>query len=237
MLLVNLSKAIVREREREREQVDLDIMKKMKTPYILAKSGKWEGFRAFFHEHKDLLDKHIDLHRSTPFHYAANSGRPGMYQEMLGMVSPSNIHYVLRMTDDMGYTPLHEVARAGEVDMTASILEYEVKEREETEYEPLLYMRSKLGETPVYRAASHGNTNLLKYFVENKSIDLRQHFHRIEDKMSILHIAVINKRIGRPPSLSFAIRVHALGALLSHAIVYMIIVFFWQQCCWSLSRQ
>ena len=103
---------------------------------------------------------------------------PTMYQDMLEMVGPSDIQPVLRMQDDMGNTPLHEVAFAGQVEMAASILKFEVKETEETEYEPLLYMTNILGETPVYRAAALGNTNLLKYFVEDSGIDLRQHFHR-----------------------------------------------------------
>ena len=102
---------------------------------------------------------------------------PTMYQEMLEMVGPSDIQHVLRMQDDMGNTLLHEVAYTGEVEMTASILEYEVKETEETGYEPMLFMRNILAETPVYRAAAFGNTNLLKYFVEDVGIDLRHSSH------------------------------------------------------------
>ena len=162
------------------------------------------------------------------------------------MVGPSDIQQVLRMQDDMGNTPLHEVAFAGQAEMVASILKYEVKETEETEYEPLLYVRNILGENPVYRAAALGNTNLLKYFVEDLEIDLRQHFHRIGDNMSILHTAVIGQYFGLSLFqsyssiliLSFAIRVHALIPLLSLAIVNIIIFlsFFWH-CCWNLTRQ
>ena len=166
-----------------------------------------------------------------------------MYQEMLEMVDPSNIQQVLRMQDDMGNTPLHEVAFAGLAEMVASILKYEVKE---TEYEPLLYVRNILGETPVYRAAALGNTNLLKYFVEDLERELRQHFHRTVDNMSILHTAVIGQNFGLSLFqsyssiliLSFVIRVHALIPLLSLAIVNIIIFlsFFWH-CCWNLTRQ
>ena len=177
-----------------------DSTEKMKEPYVLAKRYDWQGFGNFFHEHKDLLDKHIDLHQSTPLHYAAHCGSPSMYKGMLDMLGSGGSQHVLRMQDDMGNTPLHEVAFVGEVEMTATILKYEVKEteeeRERRQIEPLLHMRNHLGETPVYRAAALGKTPLLKYFVEDLKIDLREHFHRTGDNMSILHTAVIDQFFG-----------------------------------------
>lgn len=175
-------------------------IEKMKKPYILAKRYDWEGFHEFFSKHTDLLDKQIDLHQSTPFHYAAHCGSPRRYEEMLEMVDSSDMQHVLRMQDDMGNTPLHEVAFTGEVEMTDSILKYE--DKESGQYESLLGMRNNLGETPVYRAAALGKTKLLKYFVEDKCVDLTQHFHRTGDKMSILHTAVIDQFFGLSLSLS-----------------------------------
>ena len=180
-------------------------MEKMKEPYRLAKSYDWEGFRNFFSENKRLLDKQIDLHQSTPLHYAVHCGIPSMYQEMLDMVDPRDIQHVLRMQDNMGNTPLHEVALTGDVEITASILKYEVmeteEERETRQYEKLLDMRNNVGETPVYRAAAHGKTDLLKYFVEDFNTDLTQHFRRTGDNMSILHTAVIDQYFGLSLSL------------------------------------
>ena len=194
-----------------RKQVDPAVMKKMQTPYILARTGNWDNFRAFFGDNKDLLDKPVDLHQSTPLHYAAHSGKPGIYQELLGMVSPSNILHVLRMRDDIGNTPLHEVSYAGDLQMAVSILKYT------EEKESLLDMTNVLGETPVYRAAALGKTNLLKYFIEDLGKDLsKKHVFRSQDKQSILHTAVLNNRIGFSLVLSsililsFAIRVHEL---------------------------
>lgn len=171
-------------------------IEKMKEAYILAKRYDWKGFLEFFRKHKDLLDKQIDLHQSTPFHYAAHCGSPEMYEEMLGMVDPSNVKHVLRMQDDMGNTPLHEVAFTGEVEMTKSILHKDQIAGLTEQFSPLLEMRNKLGETPVYRAAALGKTDLLKCFVDELDIDLRQHFHRSGDKMSILHTAVIDQFFG-----------------------------------------
>ncbi|MED6134967.1 hypothetical protein PIB30_041939 [Stylosanthes scabra] len=168
----------------------------MKKPYILAKRYEWEEFGKFFRENdKELLYKHIDLHQSTAFHYAAHCGRPSMYKEMLEMLDdPIGIQHVLRMQDDMGNTPLHEVAFVGEVEMTDHILKYDDDGKEQ--FEPLLFMRNHLGETPVYRAAALGKTKLLQHFVHDLNIDLTQHFHRTADHMSILHTAVIDHFFG-----------------------------------------
>ena len=170
-------------------------VERMKEPYVLAKRHDWEGFREFFLKNKDLLDKHIDLRQSTPFHYAAHCSKPSMYEEMLEMVEdPSDIQHALRMQDEKGNTPLHEVALTGDVKITAIIVK--AGESEPGQYEPLVGIRNKLGETPVFRAAALGNSNLLKFFVEDRSIDLRQHFHRTVDNMSILHMAVIGQFFG-----------------------------------------
>jgi ankyrin repeat protein len=179
-------------------------IEKMKEPYILAKRYNWKGFLEFFLKHIELLDKQIDLHQSTPFHYAAHCGSPEMYNKMLSMVDPSNMQHVLRMQDDMGNTPLHEVAFTGEVEMTESILKKEKETMSEQFPMPLLQMRNKLGETPVYRAAALGKTSLVKYFVEELDVELRDHFHRISDKMSILHTAVIDQFFGFSLTLSFS---------------------------------
>jgi len=177
--------------------------KKMKEPYILAKSYNWKGFLEFFQKHKELLNKQIDLRQKTPFHYAAHCGSPEMYNKMLSMVDPFEMKYVLRMDDDMGNTPLHEVAFTGEVEMTKSILKKEEETMSEEFPIPLLQMRNKVGETPVYRAAALGKTDLIKCFVEELGVDLRDHFHRAVDRMSILHIAVIGQFFGF--SLSYSL--------------------------------
>jgi len=75
-------------------------IEEMKEPYILAKKYDWKGFVKFFDYKRKLLNRQIDLHHSTPFHYAAHSGSPEMYNKMLSMVDPSNMQHVLRMQDD-----------------------------------------------------------------------------------------------------------------------------------------
>ncbi|TKY71882.1 hypothetical protein E2542_SST00615 [Spatholobus suberectus] len=113
---------------RKKEMTEqLDLFEEMKEPYVKAKRGDWEGFGKFFREHRDLCDKQIDLHNSTPLHYAAHSSNPKMYEEMLEMVSVSDMKRVLRLQDNMGNTPLHEVVFTGEMEMTKSILEHEEK--------------------------------------------------------------------------------------------------------------
>ncbi|XP_057429010.1 uncharacterized protein LOC130722332 isoform X2 [Lotus japonicus] len=184
-------------------------VEKMREPYILAKRYDWKGFLEFFRKHKDLVTKQIDLQQSTPFHYAAHCGSTEMYEEMLGMVDMSDVQHVLRMQDAMGNTPLHEVAFTGEVGMTRCILRYEGQGSKETrrilemedgegteQFEAVMKMRNELGETPVYRAAALGKTDLLEYLVHEEGIDLRIHFHREVDQMSILHTTVIDQFFG-----------------------------------------
>ncbi|CAI8590955.1 unnamed protein product [Vicia faba] len=117
-----------------------------------------------------------------------------MYNKMLKEVNPNEMQRVLRLQDDMGNTPLHEVAFTGEVEMTKSILNKEVLSEQFPSR--LLELRNKLGETPVYRAAALGKTNLIKCFVQESGVDLTEHFHRSSDKMSILHTAVIDQFFG-----------------------------------------
>ncbi|KOM53643.1 hypothetical protein LR48_Vigan09g230200 [Vigna angularis] len=157
----------VRKKLEVTRQVALHI-EKMKRPYILAKRYDWEGFRKFFNKHKDLLDKQIDLHHSTALHYAAHCGNPEMYREMIEWVGEGDIKRVLRLQDDMGNTPLHEVAFTGEVEMTKSILEHE-EEAGSEQYLQLIEMRNNLGETPVYRAAALGKTDLLSFFLQDRT--------------------------------------------------------------------
>lgn len=178
----------------------------MKEPYILAKRYDWKGFVEFFLKHPQLLNKHIDLHQNTPFHYAAHCGSSEMYNKVLEKVDPYQILSTLRMQDDMGNTPLHEVAFTGEVEMTKSILNKEKKVMSKQFPLPLLEVRNKLGETPVYRAAALGKTSLIKCFVEELGVNLRDHFHR-SDGMSILHTAVIDQFFGfsLSPSLTLSV--------------------------------
>ncbi|KAK7412490.1 hypothetical protein VNO78_03954 [Psophocarpus tetragonolobus] len=175
----------------------ISLMEKMKKPYILAKRYDWEGFRKFFRKHRELMDKEIDLHLRTPLHYAAHCGNPEMYREMLEWVDVRDIKRVLRLQDDMGNTPLHEVAFTGELQMTMSILKYEEQPGPNPQYQPLLHMTNKLGETPVYRAAALGKTDLLSFFLPHSQLHLHHniHFHR-KDQMSILHTAVIDQFFG-----------------------------------------
>ncbi|RDY12334.1 Ankyrin repeat-containing protein NPR4, partial [Mucuna pruriens] len=183
------NEAVRKKIEMARHQVAL--IDKMKKPYILAKRYDWKGFGKFFRKNKHLLDKQIDLHRCTPFHYAAHCGDPKMYEEMLEWVDEAEVKRVLRLQDDMGNTPLHEVAFTGEVEMTKSILKYDGEDS--NQYQRLLEMRNNLGETPIYRAAALGKTDLLCYFLQEHAVDPNLHFHRLADKMSILHTAVIDQ--------------------------------------------
>ncbi|GAU51909.1 hypothetical protein TSUD_383590 [Trifolium subterraneum] len=119
-----------------------------------------------------------------------------MYNKMLSMIDRKETQRVLRLQDDMGNTPLHEVAFTGEVEMTKSILKKEEETMSVQFPKPLLQLRNNLGETPVYRAAALGKTSLINYFVEEQGVDIKDHFHRTEDNKFILHTAIIDQFFG-----------------------------------------
>ncbi|KAI4353997.1 hypothetical protein L6164_002906 [Bauhinia variegata] len=58
---------------------------------------------------------------------------------------------------------------------------------------PLLEIRNLTGETHIYRAATDGKLKLLKYLTKHVA-DLKKHFHRSKDNVSILHAAVVAQR-------------------------------------------
>ena len=66
---------------------------------------------------------------------------------------------------------------------------------DERKLEDLLKAENNLGETPIYRAVAHGQTQMAKSLAA-KVRDLSSHFRRRKDEMSILHIAVIGQHFG-----------------------------------------
>ncbi|KAB2600881.1 ankyrin repeat-containing protein [Pyrus ussuriensis x Pyrus communis] len=119
----------------------------------------------------------------------------------------------LRKLNNTGNNTLHSVSLSGNVEAAEYLvinfnepvgLEGKViistsasSNDKENDPLPLLETRNHLGETPLFRAAAIGHTDLVKFYAhklhEDNPDNLWRHFHR-NDKMSILHMAVIAQR-------------------------------------------
>ncbi|KAI4353988.1 hypothetical protein L6164_002902 [Bauhinia variegata] len=171
----------------------------MEKPQRALQSGDWKSFKRFFEEDKRALLETFDLAGNTAIHIAAISNNHQLLKEFLEMLSPQDRWHALRRKNFLQSILLHSVDTSVE---TAEVVlncekelppppDDEIDPREMGEKElPLLEIRNLMGETPIYRAAIDGNLKLLK-FLTKQVADLEKHFHRNNDKVSILHAAVV----------------------------------------------
>ncbi|KAI5318775.1 hypothetical protein L3X38_038483 [Prunus dulcis] len=95
-------------------------------------------------------------------------------------------------------TVLHVAGLAGRKDVLDFLISLLEEDRDALIVEnnrgntPLHEIRNRLGETPLYRAAAFGHTDLVQYLATKVGDDINQHFHR-NDKVSILHMAVLGQ--------------------------------------------
>lgn len=159
---------------------------------------KWKSFKIFFETDKKALMEPFDFHGNTAVHVAARSNDPKLLTALLEMLSASERWRVLRKKNDHQNTLLHEVPYCSNVKMADVVFKFEKdlpspeEEISDESKRPLLEIKNDFGETPVFRAAKHGNLRVLKHMA-NHVVDLEKHFHREEDKTSILHVAVLGQ--------------------------------------------
>ena len=76
----------------------------------------------------------------------------------------------------------------------------------------MLEVKNILGETPVYVAAAMGRTGVLERFAQE--VDLRNHYFRDVDKMSVLHFAIIGQKFGKTYLIPLFLDIHVcVGSL------------------------
>ena len=167
---------------------------KMKKPQKHARNKNWKSFKKFFEADKKGLMEPFEFHGNTAIHVAAESNDPKLLTALLEMLSASERWRVLRKKNDHQNTLLHEVPYCSNVKMADVVFKFE-KDLSSPEEKPLLELINDFGETPVFAAAKYGNLRMLKHMAE-RVVDLEKHFHREEDKISILHVAVLGQYFG-----------------------------------------
>ncbi|KAI4353968.1 hypothetical protein L6164_002883 [Bauhinia variegata] len=171
---------------------------KMRKPQRDLEKGDWESLMKFFQEHKKAVLESFDFSANTVIYRVAALKKSQILRNLLDMLSPRDQWHALRIKNVHGNTILHNGELS--VEIAKIILEYEKElprpmgkqiypQQQEKKYLPLLEIRNAKGETPIYRAALDGNLKLLKYFT-NQVVDLKMHYHRNQDKLSILHASV-----------------------------------------------
>ncbi|XP_028959188.2 uncharacterized protein [Malus domestica] len=203
--------------QKERED-RLKKMEELNDSYKYAMNGECERLKEDLEKNREKLLYKMTVDGDTVFHLAASlSSKYPQAREVLQMVisklnSTNDKIKALRVPNKYGNNTLHEVSVSGnkeaaeylvnnfneplpeEVKISTSSTDKDKrwKARDSENYAlQLLETRNYLGETPLFRAAALGHTDLVKFYAGKlPEENLWRHFHR-DDKMSLLHITVI----------------------------------------------
>ncbi|KAI4354009.1 hypothetical protein L6164_002913 [Bauhinia variegata] len=171
----------------------------MEIPLRAYYQRDWKSFKRFFQDDKRALIEPFDLAGNTAIRKVAKNLQ--RLREYLEMLSPRDRWHALRKKNFHGSTILH--IHNLNVEIADEVLKYEKelpqppdneidKQQLEEKELPLLEIRNMNGETPIYRATFFGDLKLLKYLAKQVA-NMKMHFHRKKDKVSILHAAVIGQ--------------------------------------------
>ncbi|KAJ4703090.1 putative Ankyrin repeat family protein [Melia azedarach] len=196
-------------------------VEKMRDAYSMALRRNWQGFQDYYRRHPNTLFNPLTVNGDNAFHFAAGSRNPQLVRALLDLLpNPSEKFAAVTTTDDLGNTPLHEVATKNCVEaaqhMVAILLdprswpdnEDEKKKHIRTakglpedkkklpDDPKKLLMRNKSGATPLYMAAADGKKKMTLYLatiVEQIDPNLLHHHFRKNDELSVLHMAVMGQ--------------------------------------------
>ena len=187
----------------EGKEKNWETISTLRKPYLAALGGQWDVMKSFFEENENRaqLCSQMTVEKDTAFHIAAYSEGKGLLQHLVELLPAYSLFEALNKKNTHGNNTFHEVATIDGV-KTADFLVTKLQEvyrRRASTYEgkleELLTAVNNLGETPIYRAVAHGQTQMAKSLAA-KVRDLSSHFRRRKDEMSILHIAVIGQHFG-----------------------------------------
>ncbi|VVA33477.1 PREDICTED: ankyrin [Prunus dulcis] len=183
----------IHEFERERRALD-----QMKGPYRWAMYEDWERLRRYYKDNPTEVLNPLTTYNDNALHLVVFAGRMDMLQFLISLIrEPQMLRRALIMKNRHGNTTLHEVAPSGNLEAAVLLVDLDNNVRGEladVSYEGVLEIRNQLGETPVYRAASFGHTELVQYLVKKVGHkNIMPHLQRSSDQTSILHSAVIGQ--------------------------------------------
>ncbi|TQD78609.1 hypothetical protein C1H46_035847 [Malus baccata] len=190
-------------------QEELSRIEDLKKPYEFAMEDNWEGVKEYYKEYPEKLLRPMTLDGDNVLHLAASCGSKSQGKrvlEYLVNISENSSSYEkrisLRVQNNDGNNALHQVGVSGSVE-AAEFLVSNFNEPVKVSFtiddgdndaQPLLWTRNHLGETPLYRTAALGHTDLVKFYAAILETDnpyvLPMQFKR-NDNMSILRMAVI----------------------------------------------
>ncbi|XP_030969542.1 uncharacterized protein LOC115989803 isoform X2 [Quercus lobata] len=139
----------------------------------------------------------LTIHQDTVLHKAAYSKQADLVFSLLKDLPPCHDNK-LRLKNHSGNTILHEAATLSSSDHEISVKVAEEMIKRDQE---LLRMRNELGETPLFRAARYGKSEIFN-FLAGESLKLNygekdmQQFVQRDDKTTILHIAILSQHFG-----------------------------------------
>ncbi|BBH00692.1 Ankyrin repeat family protein [Prunus dulcis] len=180
----------------------------LKLPYDLAMENDWEGMKRYYADNPRKLNSPMTVDEDTALHIVAScctsKSQGKQVLEFLINLLPQSYDErckAVRVPNKLGNNVLHEVAMSGSLEAATFLVSNFNKppgktSNEENSTLPLLDIRNELGESPLYRAAALGHPDLVQFFaekLEENPENLLRHFHR-NDRMSILHIAVIGQQ-------------------------------------------
>ena len=182
------------------EEFDLENFSLLKDPYMAALNGNWDTLKNFFtEENHQLLFACMTIDSDTALHIAAYSGKEDVLQHLVDLLPSNRVLDALSQKNDHGNNTFHEVATTNKVEAAKLLIEKLLKVNGKEQLQKLLDAGNDLGETPVYRAAAHGHTKMAKFLLDEYEktnvADISLHFQR-NDRVSILHIAVIGQHFG-----------------------------------------
>ncbi|CAL9020199.1 unnamed protein product [Prunus brigantina] len=215
----------------EMEEMEEDVfigkaLRQSQKPYKWAMYGEWEPLKEFYKKKPDEVVRQLSTNNDTVLHVVAGkivvvvAGHNDVLQFLIDLIKePNKLLYAFSTGNSYGNTILHEMAASGNLEATVILMSEENKVKEKyRSYKSMLEIQNTLGETPLYRAAAFGHTNLVKYLasqvklqpqqqdIEQQDIEKQQeeaieyHFNRNHDNLSILQIAVISQHFGIYPS-------------------------------------
>nr|XP_048319583.1 serine/threonine-protein phosphatase 6 regulatory ankyrin repeat subunit C-like [Ziziphus jujuba var. spinosa] len=154
-------------------------------PYRTALEGDWERMKRFYEENREAVFYPLTVTNDTPFHIAVYSRTKSPLEELIQIVPNPPI----AKADDKKNTPLHEAGAIGNIEAAQVLMRCSPEQLE---------ARNALGETPMFRAAAFGMTEMVKYLAfEVRSSQCDMHIQRIrDDNTSILHSAIQGQHFG-----------------------------------------
>ncbi|CAN6686454.1 unnamed protein product [Malus baccata var. baccata] len=211
----------MKEREKEREEDEKieragEALSRSKWPYKWAMHDNWEPLKQYYKRNWEEVFIPLTTNDDTVLHVVAYAGQSDVLEFLISLVTtatndPRKLRHALVLENGHGNTILHEVVASGNLKAAMLLVSHDNSVRSEliarqdvdqtNEYErdvidawsrSIVEIENKLGETPIYRAASYGHTKLVDFF-HKQNVNIERHFTRSGDRMSVLHIAVINQ--------------------------------------------